>query len=230
MPDAIPPVAPVIPPADAPLSTTALALLPEVQTHLDQLALLPPGPAAESKKDVLMSLILAIAKNPAVQAAIPQVVAWLSPTARIWILGVAGVIALVLGGGTVGRYVVPNVPATSQVDQQKIEETIKTAVKDAVKTSVVSPPVIAPPMVAPAVVAPHKITVYRTKDTDAKELAKLPPEVTVNPVMHLPGTTYSFNGKLIVMPCAELADHTGKVIDVRPFSTAAELAAWVKEK
>lgn len=88
------------------------------------------------------------------------------------------------------------------------------------------------PIVAPAA-AGNKIVVYATPAVDTKAIladASLAKVVSIDPVSYQPGSFYPFAGKQIPVPCAAIVNSAGAVLDVQPFSTAADLAQMAKGK
>lgn len=180
-------------------------LTPVLHERLTQLAALPPGsPTATTLIAEVLKLFASVAADPAVAAIIP--VAWKPYIGAV----VAAVLltATTLGGYGVGRIYAPAVPVNVTVHP--------------------SPPA-AGDIMPPAKVL-VKFRLYVTTETDPKEVAKAGtlPGVAVHSKQYEPGSTHLF--KNTRLPCVVWIDETGQVVDAVPFTTAADLSAWMKAK
>lgn len=120
--------------------------------------------------------------------------------------------------------VVVNVPPT--------EKPVVVNVQPSEQKNPIKPPDVQPSPIVPPYAKPKKVVVYRTPETDPKEIAKLPPGVTADPMVYPVGSTYPnpLNYKEIFLPCMVLFDGSGKVLDIQPFVNAEGAGAMLKGK
>lgn len=190
--------------------------VPAIRNGLEQLAAMPPGPAAQVKISDILTLIVALLTNPAVEVLMP--VGW-----KQWVAALVAALTLIASAFSTGRWVFPVAPTIPPV---------VIVTPDVPPVGPVVPPVIVPPVVTPAL----KVILYSTKETLAnaqaiagdsglKKLASVTADATLFPA----GSAYPFNGKSIPVPCMSLSDASGKVVDVAPFAALADVTAFVQK-
>lgn len=187
-------------------------VLPLVSVQLNELAALPPGPAAQSKVGDILALIVQLLTNPAVAGILP--VGW-----KMWTAAAVAALTLIGSSFTAGRFTAPTVP---------VEVKPAPIVAPEVKPDVT--PIIPPvPIVEPKAQL-NKVVIYRTELLSRLDLAKLPAKVFVDPKVYAEGSSYPWGGKSVPLPCMALIDNGGKVIDVAPFVNAEGAGVFLKGK
>lgn len=221
LPQPTPPALPVVLPPLTDLPPAAAALVPAVNANLDLLAALPPGPEAQEAKTntgviigQIIQAVQAAAANPQIDAAAQGVLAQLPAKWQFWVATAGGLALALLGAFSTGRYVLPSNPADPPAKVAPL------------------PDVVVPKA---AVTAPRRLIIYpvTSQDTAAilaePTLKAMPLGIKVE-AANPPGSHLPWKGKQIPLPCAALLSDDGHVLDVAPFTSGVDLAAWAGKK
>lgn len=183
------------------------SVMPVVEEKVVDLAKTPPGAEADSKAKAFIDFLIAVLSAPEVAALFPA--SW-----KGYVAAALATLVIASGSALVGRWTAPATPPA-----EKSPVTVNVHPPGA-------PDPITPPIQLPA--SANKILVYRTTETPQAETDKLPVG-SVDPKRYAVGSSYSWQGKSIPLPCVALVGPNG-VIDVQPFTTAEAAMVLLKGK